>query len=208
MTPATLISRSTYCRTCQTRTTGTDRHSSSSDRIATKPAADPWTTDPENPTNWPNGKKIFHTFIPAFAAFICTLASSIYTPGRNSLIDDFGVSQEVSLLPYVLYVLGLGFGPLVASPISETLGRRAVYMVSLPIFALFILGSGFSRNIASLCVCRFFAGFFGSPGLGVGTATLSDVWLPAQRAVPMAVYVMTPFLGPAVGKAHLCFCEN
>ena len=69
----------------------------------------------------------------------------------------------------------------------------------MPVFALFILGAGFSSNIASLTVCRFFAGVFGSPGLSIGGATLSDIWQPHERAIPWAVYVTTPFLGPAIG---------
>ncbi|KAI7363038.1 synaptic vesicle transporter [Hortaea werneckii] len=155
--------------------------------------------DPGNPLNWPLWKKWYHTFIPASIALVCTLGSSIYTPGREDVMREFGVSREVSLLPYVLYVLGLACGPMLAAPTSEQLGRRAVYLVAIPIFALFILGSGFSQSIAALTICRFFAGVFGSPGLSIGSATLSDIWRPNERAVPMAIYVTTPFLGPAIG---------
>lgn len=155
--------------------------------------------DPGNPQNWSKAKKIYHSFVPAAIAFVCTIASSIYTPGRDSAMADFGVSAEVALLPYVFYVLGLACGPLLAAPMSETFGRRAVYLIAIPIFALFILGSGFSQSIASLTVCRFFAGVFGSPGLAIGSATLSDMWKPHERAVPMAIYITTPFLGPAIG---------
>jgi len=130
---------------------------------------------------------------------VCTLASSIYVPGRTEVQQIMGVSAEVSILPYSLYVLGLAFGPMIAAPLSETFGRRDIYRLAIPVFALFILGSGFSNNIASLTICRFLAGVFGSPGLSIGAATISDVWPPAKRAVPMAMYVTTPFLGPALG---------
>ena len=155
--------------------------------------------DPGNAQNWSKGKKIYHTFVPASIAFVCTLASSIYTPGRDSLMADLNVSAEVALFPYVFYVLGLAFGPLIAAPTSETHGRRAVYLVAIPLFALFTVGAGFSQNIASVTICRFFAGVFGSPGLSIGSATLADMWKPHERAVPMAIYICTPFLGPSVG---------
>ncbi|KAK5113682.1 hypothetical protein LTR62_003309 [Meristemomyces frigidus] len=155
--------------------------------------------DPENPLLWPRWKKIYHTFIPAIIAFVCTLASSIYTPGRDSLAAEFHVSAEVSILPYCFYLLGLACGPMIAAPMSETFGRRAVYLTAIPVFALFTLGGGFSNNIAAFTICRFFAGVFGSPGLSIGSATLADIWTPAERAVPMALYITTPFLGPAIG---------
>lgn len=109
-------------------------------------------------------------------------------------MEEMRVSSTVAILPYSLYVLGLAFGPMIGSPCSEKFGRRAVYLVSIPIFALFTLGSGFSNDIASLCICRFFAGVFGSPGLSIGSATIADLWAPADRAIPMTAYITTPFL--------------
>jgi multidrug resistance protein len=165
------------------------------------PPVDDWDgpNDPENPWNWPTWKRCYHTFIPSGIALVCTLASSIYVPGREDVMRDLGASQIVAILPYSLYVLALAVGPMLAGPSSEVLGRKAVYLVSIPIFALFILGSGFSKNIASLIICRFFAGVFGSPGLSIGSATVADIWRPHERAIPMALYVTTPFLGPALG---------
>ena len=116
--------------------------------------ADDWDgpDDPDNAHNWPFWKKTYHTCIPASIALVCTLASSIYVPGREQVEQEFGVSREVALLPYSLYVLGLAFGPLIAGPSSEAFGRRAVYLVGIPVFSLFILGSGFAQNIQSLIV--------------------------------------------------------
>lgn len=88
---------------------------------------------------------------------------------------------------------------MLSAPCSETFGRRAVYLTGIPLFALFTLGSGFANNITALCILRFLSGVSGSPGLSIGSATLSDILTPAERATPMAVFVTTPFLGPAVG---------
>ncbi|KAH7052269.1 major facilitator superfamily domain-containing protein [Macrophomina phaseolina] len=158
-----------------------------------------WVDDPDNAQNWKLAKRAFHTIVPTLIAFVTTLASSIYTPGRSEVQVEFGVSTTVAILPFSFYTLGLAFGPLIASPCSENFGRRAVYFVCTPIFGLFILGSGFSKSIASLTVCRFFAGCFGSPALSVGNATLSDIWAPHERAIPMAILVCAPFLGPTLG---------
>ena len=40
-------------------------------------------------------------------------------------------------------------------------------MATVPVFGLFILGSGLAQNFATLLVCRFFAGFFGSAKLWI-----------------------------------------
>ena len=123
----------------------------------------------------------------------------MYTPGIGDVGQKFHVSSTVALLGLTLYVLGLGFGPLLAAPLSESYGRRVVYWSSLPIFGLFTLGAGFSQSIAALCVCRFFAGFFGGPPLSVGAGTNADLWAAQLRATATSLFVLAPFLGPALG---------
>jgi multidrug resistance protein len=160
-----------------------------------------WTgpDDLDNPQRWSLQKKVYHTIIPTSIAFLCPFGSSVYTPARNEIMAQFGVSKEVSLLPFCLYLLGLSFGPVIAAPTSETFGRKAVYIAGLPLFGLFTLGAGFSNNITSLTVCRFFAGLFSSPGLSIGTGTISDVWITEKKGLPMAAFITSVQMGPALG---------
>ena len=157
--------------------------------------------DPENPLNWPLWDRVYHTVVPSLFGFSVTFGTSVYTPGYPDVMRRFEVSQTVSLLGLSLYTLGLAFGPILAAPISETKGRRLVYFVSLPIAALFTLGCGFSQNLGSLLVCRFFAGFFGSPALAVSGGTVVDLWEPVSRAPATSALGLSPFLGPSLGPA-------
>lgn len=163
-------------------------------------SAKDWTDeDPDNPQTWPLAKRVYHTVIPTAIGFLCPYGSSVYTPGSMQVESEFGISREVAILPFAFYLLGLAFGPILAAPISETFGRKVVYLIGLPIFALFTLGAGFSRGTVSLVVCRFFAGLFSSPGLSLGLGTLSDVWAQEERSLPAAIYVTAVQFGPAFG---------
>lgn len=93
----------------------------------------------------------------------------------------------------------MAFGPVISSPLSEILGRKAVYLTTTPIFAIFVLGSGFSRNIAALTICRFLVGVFASPGVSLAAATIADIATPVDRAIPLAMYYATPFIGSLLG---------
>ncbi len=135
-----------------------------------------------------------------FAYLGCrTFASSIYSPGYPEVADEFKVSSTVSLLGLSLYTLGLAFGPALAAPLSETYGRLVIYRVSAPACGIFIVGAGFAKNFTALALVRFFAGFFGSPALSIGGGTIADMWQPSDRGPAACVYVLAPFLGPAVG---------
>lgn len=187
-------------REMQTHTSDSVAKESGLDRIVT---AQDWTgpEDPENPMNWPLWLKVYHTALPAIFAWIVTFGSSIYTPGVSDIMHSFRVSSTVALLGLSLYVLGLGFGPVLAAPISETMGRRIVYLTSIPLASLFVLGAGSSQNFASFAICRFFAGFFASPVLAVGGGTQSDLWAPVNRAVATSAFLLAPFLGTAIGPS-------
>ena len=155
--------------------------------------------DPENPMNWSFLSRVYHTTIPAIMGFVVTLGSSIYTPGVRDIEIEFKVSSTAALWGLSLYVLGLGFGPVIAAPLSETLGRRAVYLITLPLGALFTLGAGFSRTFTSLIICRFFAGLFGSPTIAVGGGSNADIWPPVDRARATSLFLLMPFAGPSLG---------
>lgn len=121
---------------------------------------------------------------------------------------EFGVSRIISLLPFSFYLLGLSFGPIMAGPSSETFGRKAVYLTALPGLGAFTLGAGFSQNITSLTVCRFFAGLFASPGLSIGTAMVSDFLAPEQRGGPVAVFITFVQMGMVTSFSHMNSSSN
>ena len=165
--------------------------------------SDDWSgpDDPDNPFNWSLKQRIYHTTIPGVLSFVVTFGSSVYTPGYFDVIKTFHVSETVAVLGLSLYVLGLAFGPILAAPISETKGRKVVYLFSVPIAACFTLGAGWAQSFPALAVCRFFAGFFASPTLAVGAGTNVDVWPALQRAAATSSFLLAPFAGPALGPA-------
>jgi DHA1 family multidrug resistance protein-like MFS transporter len=75
------------------------------------------------------------------------------------------VSNTVSILGMSIYLFGIAFAPIHTPHLSERHGRSLVYLVTIFIYMLFVLGATRSQNIASLLVCRFFAGLFGGPSL-------------------------------------------
>ncbi|KAK4541328.1 hypothetical protein LTR36_008086 [Oleoguttula mirabilis] len=155
--------------------------------------------DPENPRNFSLSRRVFSTIAVTFLAFVSTFAASMYSAGIAEVSSTFNVSEEVAILPLSLYNLGLAAGPLIGAPLSETAGRKVVILITPPIFALFTLGAGFSTNITSLVVCRFFAGVFAAPAVGNASATITDYTAGRYRAISMGFYYSVPFFGAMLG---------
>ena len=157
--------------------------------------------DADNSRNFSLRRRVASTIAVTFLAFVSTLAASIYSPAHDEVSNIFGVSDEVAILPLSLYNFGLAFGPLAGSPLSETFGRKVVFLTTTPLFGLFILGAGLSQSVASLIVCRFFAGVFASPAISNASATIIDYTAGRYRAVSLAFYYSIPFLGAVFGYA-------
>ncbi|KXH34674.1 major facilitator superfamily transporter [Colletotrichum salicis] len=149
--------------------------------------------DPECPYNWTLWKRIYSTSIPAFLCVNVSFASSVYTSGANDVSEKFGVSHTASLLGLSLFLWVLGLGAIITAPVSE------YYLSTVPVFRLFILGSGLAQNFTTLIVCRFFTGFFGSAVVSVGGGTNADLCPPALAGFVYPFYFVSPFLGPAFG---------
>lgn len=128
-----------------------------------------------------------------------TFGTSVYTPAAKPIAEKFGISITAALIPLTLYVLGLALGPAISAPISETFGRKVVYLTLFPISLLFTLGAGLSQTYATLLVCRFLAGTIGSAGLAVGAGSTSDMFPPLTRAPVSSIFLLAPFAGPALG---------
>ncbi|KAL4928033.1 MFS transporter [Aspergillus undulatus] len=159
-----------------------------------------WADDPDNAKNWSTAKKLYNTAVPALLCFLVSFGLAIYSPSHGSVQQDFEINTTLSLLPFTLYVYGLAFGPAISAPLSETFGRRFIYVFVTPVALLFILGAGFAKSLAALAVCRLLAGIMVSAPLAVGAGTIMDIWtgLNINRGI---VLIMTiAFLGPALGE--------
>jgi len=161
--------------------------------------------DPQNPRNWSRAKKFFVTFEICFLTFSVYIGSAIYTPGLMDVTQVFGVGQVPATLGLTLYVAGYGLGPVIWSPMSEVpqIGRLWVYIGTLFIFVLFQLPTVYAKNFGMLLAFRFLTGFFGSPALATGGATIADMYRPQKQAYGLAIWgigaVCGPVLGPLVG---------
>lgn len=118
--------------------------------------------DPENPRAWSGRTKMTNVAIIAFMSILSPLASSMFTPGIAQIAKDLNASEQEVIATTTGFVIMLGVGPLVLAPLSETFGRRQIYIWSFCIFTLLQIPTALSPNVASLIVFRTISGFFGS----------------------------------------------
>ncbi|KAI4147259.1 MAG: hypothetical protein L6R39_003172 [Caloplaca ligustica] len=161
--------------------------------------------DPENPQNWPFWRKIYASTVATSFAFAVAFGVTSLTVGIQGVMMHFHVSMTVATLGLSLTLLGIAFAPIITPHLSERFGRSPVYFVSLALFALFILGAGFSRSFGALATCRFFAGFFGGPCLVLIEGTFADVWSPRITVTYYSFLSLASYVGAGCAPLILGF---
>ncbi len=159
------------------------------------------TDDPANPQNWSNKKRGFVALVISLYTFAVYTGSAIYTSGIPGVIDHFRVSQTDASLGLSLYVLAYGIGPLLFAPLSEIprIGRSPVYIITFSIFVILSIPTAVVNSFAGLLVLRFLQGFFGSPCLANGGATLQDMYSLLKLPYALTLWVASAYCGPALG---------
>ncbi|KAH7121271.1 MFS multidrug transporter-like protein [Dendryphion nanum] len=165
--------------------------------------------DPENPFNWSLKYKWFLTVTVCFISILTGLPAGSYGSGNDWMASLFNVQNEP--FPNLYWAtcswnVGAALFPLVFVPLTENTGRMPGYFVAYIIFELFLFGSAFADNFATLVITRFFGGGASSVSINIVGGSISDVWKGDKaRSLPMSLFGFTSVagiaLGPFIGSA-------
>lgn len=141
------------------------------------------------------------TTLICLLTFSVYIGSAIYSAGEQQIEQVFHVGQVAATLGLTLFVAGYGLGPMIWSPMSEIpqIGRNPVYIGTLIVFVFLQFAVIYAKNFGMLMAFRFLTGFFGSPVLATGGASLSDMYKPSKRAYAIGIWGLAAICGPVLG---------
>jgi DHA1 family multidrug resistance protein-like MFS transporter len=151
--------------------------------------------------------------------FIVYAASAIYIIGIPGIMLEHGIGEQEALLGLSLYVLACkshisanarqttdatfidGLGPMLWAPLSELefIGRGPIYATTFIAFVVFSTLAATTHSWGSFLGVRFLQGFFGSPCLAIGGASMHDLFPTQTVPYYLAVWVAAAYCGPALG---------
>lgn len=155
--------------------------------------------DQGNPREWSTARKSFQVTQIFFLALICPMASSIFAPAIDQIAESFQTSKQIVLIGQTGFMIGLGTGPLFFAPMSETFGRRRLFVINLAVFTLVQIPTALAPNVATFIAMRVLSGLAGSVGVANGGGSIFDMFETHQRAMVLGVYLTGPLFGPTLG---------
>ncbi|CAA19050.1 Spermidine family transporter [Schizosaccharomyces pombe] len=157
--------------------------------------------DPKSPliaVNWPFKRKLKTTCILAYVALCSSFASSVFAVPAEAITTVFHISLTVSLLTMTVFLLGYCSGPIIWAPLSELSGRKPPILIGMLGFGIFNISVAVGKDIQTIMMCRFFAGFFASAPLTVVAAALADMYSNKYRGTAITLFSAMVFDGPLV----------
>ncbi|ETS78124.1 hypothetical protein PFICI_10186 [Pestalotiopsis fici W106-1] len=155
--------------------------------------------DEEDPRQWPLRWKYVQILMIFFIGLVLPMASSMFAPAIDDIAQSFEVDKQLVLGGQTAFVCFLGIGPLFFAPMSETFGRRKVYLLNILLFCLTQIPTALAPEIKTWLVSRAFSGLFASVAIANGGGTISDLFNASERATVSGVYFLAPLLSPTLG---------
>ncbi|PWY92196.1 MFS general substrate transporter [Aspergillus heteromorphus CBS 117.55] len=156
--------------------------------------------DPENPRNWSTWYQMFAITAITYCAWATVLYSTCFSSGITGMMEELGIgSKTLANLGISVYLVGWSVGSLVLAPLSETFGRRPVYIVSLLAFVGFIPGVALANSFALVLIVRVLGSIFGGVMITLAPGSLVDIVPISRLPFAMAIYSLGPLNGPVTG---------
>jgi DHA1 family multidrug resistance protein-like MFS transporter len=169
--------------------------------------------DPLHAQNWSTKKKVTTAVILGFTTLTSAFGSSIFSAATRVVAMQYGVGTTVGVLGTSFYVLGFATGPIFWAPFSELKGRRLPLVLASFGFSIFNIAVAAGKDLQTILICRFWAGFFGACPLTVSflsffhcptstnalqcvAAVFSDMFNNRTRGMAITIFSMTVFTGP------------
>ena len=138
------------------------------------------------------------TLILGLTMLASPLTATIYLPLLTLLATHFKVSSQAINMTITLYIVFQALSPVLFATLSDTLGRRPIYLTTYALYTVASLGLALNRSsYAVLLVLRALQSLGASAVLAIAYGVVADVCVPAERG---------KMLGPLMGAANLAVC--
>ncbi|QLL32855.1 hypothetical protein HG536_0D03770 [Torulaspora globosa] len=155
--------------------------------------------DPLHPFNWPMKTRAILAALLGLNCLSITMSSSMFASGIQQICAIYHVIPVVGILGVSLFVLGFAASPVVYAPLSEIYGRRGVLVISSFGFTLFHFAVATAKDLQTIMICRFFAGFIGAAPMAVVPGAFADMFDTSARGKSICLFALGVFVGPILG---------
>ncbi len=141
--------------------------------------------------------------IISIATFMEVLDTSIANVSLDHIAGSLSVSPDESTWVLTSYLVANAIIIPISGWLSNVIGRKRYYMLSVALFTIASFLCGIAPNIQTLVLARIFQGIGGGGLAPSEQSMLADTFPPAKRGAAFAAYgfvvIVAPVIGPTIG---------
>ena len=142
-------------------------------------------------------------FVTSIATFMEVLDVSVANVALDHIGGSLSASYDETTWVLTSYLISNAIVIPISGWLSDVIGRKRYYMLSVGLFAVSSLLCGLAPNLTFLIVARIFQGIGGGGLAPSEQAMMVDTFPPAKRGMAFAAYgivvITGPILGPTLG---------
>lgn len=151
-------------------------------------------------TTFTRNEKRLLTLLLGFATITSPLTATIYFPLLPILRTHFHTSAQAINATIVIYIVFQALSPAIFGPLSDSLGRRPVYLLTLSLYVGGNLGLALNKTrYGVLLGLRALQSLGASAAFAVSYGVVADVCVPSERGRMLGPVSMALNLGACVG---------
>ncbi|KAL9593093.1 MAG: hypothetical protein Q9219_007679 [cf. Caloplaca sp. 3 TL-2023] len=140
------------------------------------------------------------TLLLGLVTITSPLTATIYFPLLPLLRTLFHTSAQLINLTITIYVVFQALSPAIFGPLSDSLGRRPVYLLTLSIYLVGNLGLAVNEHSYGVLVAlRALQSLGASAAFAVSYGVVADVCVPSERGKMLGPVSMALNLGACIG---------
>ncbi|KAH8922409.1 MFS general substrate transporter [Atractiella rhizophila] len=139
--------------------------------------------------------------LASFGAFFSPLTANIYFPAIPNIANALHKTIQDINLTVTIYQVGQGVAPMFWGTISDTSGRRLMFIANLIVLMLACIGLALTptSDYWLLLVLRLLQAFGSASTVALSSGVVSDVTEPHERGGFVGLSTLGPMAGPAIG---------
>lgn len=158
------------------------------------------TPSPVPYTVFTGSEKSLLTLLLGLATITSPLTATIYFPLLPLLRTQFHTSAQSVNLTLTIYIVFQALSPAIFGPLSDNLGRRPVYLLTLSLYVIGNIGLALNKqNYAVLMTLRALQSLGASAAFAVSYGVVADVCMPSERGRMLGPVSMALNLGACIG---------
>ncbi|KAK6827642.1 MFS general substrate transporter [Apiospora arundinis] len=166
-------------------------------------------------TSPPESEKPYHVFpktykrvlvaIIGVAGLFSGLSSNIYFPALETIASNLNISLADVSLTITSYLIVQGISPLFWGSLSDTVGRRPIYIASFIVYLIANIGLSFSPSFVVILLFRALQSAGSASTVSIGNGVIQDIAHPSEKGAYISCYQairnFSIAVGPVLGGA-------